>query len=277
MYVKIMFGAVIYSVGFSFFMYPNSIITGGLTGIAMIINLLVNVPVGVMTIIMNIPLFLLSWKRFGTGFMVSSMIGTLLSSVMVDIINSLGITATSEPLLAAIYGGMIKGFGLGLIYTTGATTGGVDIVARFLRAQYQHINFSTIILALDAVIIAAFALIFKKIDSAMYAIICMYISTKVIDLVLFGAANSKVSYIITDRSEEIKDAIVSELNRGVTFLHGEGAWTHKEKDIILCVIKSRQIVELKHLVKRIDPSAFVIVSDSHEIFGKGFTYIGDEK
>ena len=276
MYLKIVVGAAIYAAGFQFFLYPNAISTGGLTGVAMIVNFLTGLPVGVMTIVLNIPLFIFSWKKFGLHFIIASLVGTILASVMVDLFATVPLEATHEPLLGAIYGGIVKGFGLGVVYHTGATTGGVDIAAKFLRRKYQHINFSTFILALDVVVIVAFALIFKRYDSAMYAIICMYIATKVIDLVLYGAVNSKVCYIITERSAEIRDALLNGLHRGVTLLHGKGAWSGEEKDIILCVIKQNQIVELKHMIRAIDERAFVIVSDSREVFGKGFSYIGDE-
>ena len=276
MYLKIVVGAAIYAAGFQFFLYPNAISTGGLVGVAMIVNFLTGLPVGVMTIVLNVPLFIFSWKKFGLHFIIASLVGTILASVMVDLFALVPLEATHEPLLGAIYGGIVKGFGLGVVYHTGATTGGVDIAAKFLRRKYQHINFSTFILALDVVVIVAFALIFKRYDSAMYAIICMYIAAKVIDLVLYGAVNSKVCYIITDRSAEVKDALLNELHRGVTFLHGKGAWSGEEKDIILCVIKQNQIVELKHKIRAIDERAFVIVSDSREVFGKGFSYIGDE-
>ena len=275
-YLKILIGSALYAAGFQFFLYPNAIVTGGVTGIAMIINFFSGFPVGVMTLIINVPLFIFSWKKFGLSFILASLAGTVLSSVLVDLFALVPLEVTHEPLLGAIYGGIIKGFGLGLVYHTGATTGGIDIVAKFLRRKYQHINFSTFILGLDAAVIVAFAVLFKRFDSAMYAIICMYIASKVIDLVLYGAVNSKVCYIITDRSTEIKDAIVNDLHRGVTFLQGEGAWSGEAKHIILCVIKQSQIVELKHLVRAIDERAFVIVSDSREVFGNGFSYIGDE-
>lgn len=274
--VKIVIGAALYAVGFQFFLYPNAISTGGVTGIAMIINFLTGFPVGVMTIIINIPLFIFSWKKFGLNFIIASLVGTILASVFVDIFAQIPLEVTHEPLLGAIYGGIIKGFGLGVVYQAGATTGGVDIVAKFLRHRYQHINFSTFILGLDVVVIVAFAVIFKRYDSAMYAIICMYIASKMIDLVLYGAINSKVCYIITEKSAEIKDGLVNQLHRGVTFLHGKGAWSGEERDVILCVIKQSQIVELKHLVRAVDDHAFVIVSDSREVFGNGFSYIGDD-
>ena len=276
MYLKILIGSALYAAGFQFFLYPNAIVTGGVTGIAMIINYFSGFPVGVMTLIINVPLFIFSWKKFGLSFILASLAGTVLSSVMVDLFAMIPLEVTHEPLLGAIYGGIIKGFGLGIVYHTGATTGGVDIVAKFLRRKYQHINFSTFILGLDVVVITAFAVFFRRYDSAMYAIICMFIASKVIDLVLYGAVNSKVCYIITDKSTEIKDALLNRLHRGVTYLHGQGAWSREEKDIILCVIKQSQIVELKHLIRALDEHAFVIVSDSREVFGNGFSYIGEE-
>ncbi len=276
MYLKILIGSALYAAGFQFFLYPNAIATGGVTGVAMIINYFSGFPVGIMTLIFNVPLFLFSWKKFGFSFILASLAGTVLSSVMVDLFAMIPLEVTHEPLLGAIYGGIIKGLGLGIVYHTGATTGGVDIVAKFLRRKYQHINFSTFILGLDTAVIVAFAVLFRRYDSAMYAIICMFIASKVIDLVLYGAVNSKVCYIITDKSEEIKDGIVNALHRGVTFLHGEGAWSGQEKHVILCVIKQSQIVELKHLVGAVDDRAFVIVSDSREVFGNGFSYLGDE-
>jgi uncharacterized membrane-anchored protein YitT (DUF2179 family) len=275
-YAKIAVGSALYAAGFQFLVYPNAMITGGVTGIAMIINYLTQLPVGILSIIMNIPLFVVSWKRFGLGFMVSSFLGMLLCSVFIDLLSMIDFVITTDLLLASVFGGVVKGLGLGIVYSTSATTGGIDIVAKFLRAKYQYINFSTFILALDIAIIAIFAVIFDKYESALYSVICMYVCAKAIDVVLLGAVNSKVCYIITDESIAIKNAITEKLGRGVTFLHGEGAWSGKEKNVILCVIKTRQIVELKHLVRELDERAFMIVSDSREVFGKGFTYIGDE-
>ena len=269
-------GSVIYAAGFQFFMYPNAIVTGGVSGIAMIINYLTALPVGVLTVVMNIPLFIFSWKKFGLRFILYSLAAMLFSSILVDLLSLLQVEVTHEPLLGAIYGGVIHGFGAGLIFRTGATTGGTDIIAKYLRRKYQHINIGTFILAMDVVVIIAFALIFRRYDSAMYAMICMFITTKVIDLVLYGAVNSKVCYIITDDTAAVSAAIMQKLNRGVTLLHGAGGWSGKEKDVALCVIKQRQIVELKQTVREIDEKAFVIVSDSREVFGEGFSYIGGD-
>ncbi len=276
MYLKIVLGSALYAVGFQFFLYPNDVVASGVVGISTIINYISGLPVGVMTIVINIPLFVISWKHFGLKFIVASVAAMLVNSVLMDLFAAVDFVATTDPLLAAVYGGVIRGLGLGLIYTTGATAGGTDIIAKFLRRKYQYINFSTFILGMDVAIFLIFAILFGKLDSAMYSAICMFIASQVVDIVLYGAVNSKVCYVITDESALVKDAIVQRLHRGVTYIHGEGAWSGRQKNIILCVIKRSQIVELKKLIREIDEGAFMIVSDSREVFGKGFTYIGDE-
>jgi len=275
-YLKIIVGSVIYAASFRFFIYPNDVVLGGIVGLATIINYLTELPVGVMTIVFNIPLFIFSWKHLGLKFLISSLMAMLISSTLMDLTESIHFVATSDPLLAATFGGAIKGVGLGLIYSTTATVGGTDIIAKFLRRKYQHINFSTFILAMDVAIFLIFALLFGKLDSAMYSAICMFITSQVVDIILYGAVNSKVCYVITDMSVEVKEAITAKLRRGVTYIHGEGAWSGQQKNIILCVIKRNQIVELRKLVREIDGNAFMIVSDSREVFGKGFTHIADE-
>ena len=276
MYLKIALGCAIYAFGFCFFAYPNAIVSGGVSGISMIINLLFGTPIGVVIIIINIPLFVVSWRKFGIGFIVSSLVGMVLSSVFVDLFDLIDFVATDNVFLAAVFGGAIKGAGLGIVYGTSATTGGVDIIAKFLRIKYQHINFGTLILFLDIIVIGAFALIFGSYDSAMYSVVCMFINSKVVDLVMSGGSASKVCYVISDESEAMKNAISEKLHRGVTFLHGEGAWSGNEKDIILCVIKQNQIVDLKKIVKSVDEGAFMISCNSSEVFGNGFTNIAVE-
>ena len=166
-YFVIVIGSAIYAVGFQFFMYPNSIVAGGAVGVAMIINRLIPVPVGVMTIILNIPLFIVAWRYFGLDFLISSLVGMAVSSVFVDLFAMFNIVLTHDPMLASIIGGAIKGFGLGVIYYVGTTTGGVDIVAKLLRIKYPHINLGTLLMLLDAAIIGAYAIIFHIYESAM--------------------------------------------------------------------------------------------------------------
>lgn len=274
-YFLIVIGCALYAVGFEFFFYPNGIIVGGVTGIAMIINYLTGLPVGVLIIIMNIPLFALSWKRFGLSFMISSLVGMALSSVLVDALSLFHYNWTDNMLLACIYGGFIKGLGLGLVYLAGATTGGADIMAKFVRQKYPFINFGTIVLLLDVVVISTFAIVFDKFESAMYAIIAMFIVSKAIDGVLYGIGVSKICYIISDKSDLIKTRITQELKRGVTLLHGEGAYTGAEKKVILCVIKKQQIADIRRIVRSIDEQAFCIVAEANDVFGNGFGDITD--
>lgn len=275
-YLIVLLGSVIYAVGFQFFMYPNSIVAGGVVGIAMIINRLTELPVGVLTIVMNVPLFLIAWRHFGLDFLIGSLVGMALSSVFVDLLALSSFTATLDPLLGSIIGGVIKGFGLGLIYYVGATTGGVDIVAKFLRRRFAQINFGTLVLIMDVAIIFAYAIILEKYDSAMYSMIGMFVVSKVIDLVLYGIDNSNICYIISENSQELIQEIISgHVRRGVTILEGEGAYSHRKKDIIMCVIKRTQIGEIRNLVRSIDENAFFIVVDAKNVFGNGFENIAE--
>lgn len=275
-YIIIVLGAAIGAIGFQFFMFPNSIVSGGLTGIAQIINRLTGLPVGVLSIVMNVPLFIIAWRQFGNQFIIDSFIGTALFSVFIDLSAMLNIVATNDPMLGSIIGGVIKGVGLGAIYYVGATTGGVDIVARILRRKYPYINFGTLILILDAVVISAYALIFHIVESAMYSLICMFVVSKAIDLVLYGLDNSSVVYIVSHQTDVIVQEITSgNLHRGVTLLHAEGAYTHEERQVIMCVIKRPQIAEIRRLVRTIDDKAFLVVTDAKNVFGNGFDSIND--
>ncbi len=275
-YLMVALGAVIYASAFQFFMFPNEIVAGGVTGIAMIINAVTHWPVGVMVILMNVPLFLVSWRHFGLEYMLASLLGMGLSSVLVDALSLTGVVLTREPMLAAIIGGVIKGAGLGIIYYYNASTGGIDIVIKFLRQRYNHIQFGTIMLIVDAVIVVAYAAVLGKYESAMYSIIAMYVVSKVIDLVLYGMDNSALCLIVSDQSGELTQKILSgHVHRGVTILEGEGAYSHREKHVIMCVVKRTQIPEMRRLVKSVDEHAFFVVTDAKNVFGKGFESISE--
>ena len=275
-YLAIVFGSAVYAIGFQFFMYPNSIVSGGIVGIAMLINHFTRFPVGVMTIIFNIPLFIVAWRHFGLDFLVGSLVGMAVSSAFVDIFAVTGIVLTHDAMLASIIGGVIKGAGLGAVYYVGATTGGMDIVAKMIRMKFPHLNFGTIILVLDAVIIAAYAVILGKYESAMYSVIAMFVVSKVIDLALYGIDNSLICYIISENSEElIRDIISGHIRRGVTVLEGQGAYSHNTKHVIMCVIKRTQIAELRRIVKNVDERAFFVFSDAKNVFGNGFENISE--
>ncbi len=276
-YALIALGSALFAAGFQFFLYPNSIIVGGVSGIAMIINYLTELPVGVLNIVLNIPLFIIAWRHFGTQFIVSSFVGMLLSSVLVDLFALTNYSPTDDMLLACIIGGAVKGFGLGIIYYAGTTTGGTDIVAKFVRLKFPYINFGTLLMLTDAVIIIAFAAIFKEVEGAMYAVISMFVVSKVIDLVLYGIDNSNVCYIISEKSEQLVQDITDRLHRGVTILEGEGAYSHQNKQVLLCVVKRTQIADIRKIIKNIDENAFFIITDAKNVFGKGFGDISDNQ
>lgn len=272
----IVLGAALFALGFQFFLYPNNIASGGVTGLAMILNIPTGLPVGVMIIVMNVPLFLIAWKHFGTEFLLGSLLGMGLSSVLVDVLSISSFVATDDPILAAVMGGVIKGAGLGMIYYVGATTGGIDIVIKFLRLRYPFINFGTMMLILDAAIIASYALILGRYESAMYSLVAMYVTTKVVDLILYGIDNACLCYIISRDSERVCHEIVSgTLNRGVTILEARGGYSGQRREVLLCVVKRPQIGELKRVVKSIDENAFFIVTNAKNVFGSGFESISE--
>ena len=275
-YFVIAVGSLIYAIGFQFFMYPNAIVSGGVVGVAMIINVFTRLPVGMLTVAMNIPLFAVAWKHFGLDFLISSLVGVALSSLFVDLLSLSSIVATDDPMLACIIGGVIKGAGLGMIYHVGATTGGIDIVAKFLRRRHSHINFGTIILLIDVVIVAAYAFVLKRYESAMYSLVAMFVVSKIIDLLLYGIDNASVCYIISEKSDQIIHEIISgSVNRGVTILNGHGAYSGREEKVLMCVIKRHQISQVRNLVRGIDARAFFIVTDAKDVFGNGFDNISE--
>ncbi len=270
-YLAIVIGAAIYAVGFQFFLYPNNISSGGVVGTAMIVNALAGTPVGMMTILLNIPLFVIAWRHFGLDFLLGSLTGMGLSSVLVDVFAAYGFSATTDPMLAAVMGGVVKGTGLGIIYYFGATTGGIDIIVKILRQKLASVNFGTIMLLLDAFIIMAYALALGRYESAMYSLIAMYVTTKVVDLALYGIDNACMCYIISDRTADITEEIVSgPLHRGVTLLEGRGAYSGAHREVLMCVIKRTQIGQLKRLVRAVDERAFFIVTNVKNVFGNGF-------
>ena len=193
-----------------------------------------------------------------------------ISSVFVDLMAAFITFKPMDPMLAAIFGGILVGLSLGLIFLQGATTGGTDLAARLLKLRLSWLPMGKLLMGVDLVVIAAAAVAFGNLSSALYGVVSLYISTVVMDMVLYGMDSAKVAYIISQRPEDISKGIFREMDRGVTILHGEGAYSGEEKRVLMCAFKQRQIVPLKHLVKEIDPTAFIIVCDAHEVLGDGF-------
>jgi len=274
--IIISLGSALFALGLDIFLEPNNIAPGGVSGIAMIINyFLPSLPIGTLIIILNIPLFFAGWKFEGKPFLLKSLFGTVVSSLLINLFSSL-YHYTSDPLLAAIYGGILIGAGLGIIFTRGATTGGSDIVGRLLKLKFPYLSMGRLVLVVDVIIITAAAITFGHFNYALYALISLYISSIVLDKILYGFDFAKVAYIITKYPEVVFKKIDTELERGATYLDGQGAYSGKPTKVILTAIKMRQIAQLKQIVRDVDPESFVIITDAHEVLGDGFRNHNDK-
>ena len=221
-------------------------------------------------ILLNVPLFFFGWRLLGGHLLLSSLYAMFISSIFVDLLNAAIPFAPMDPMLATIFGGILIGLSLAIILLQGATTGGTDLFARLLKLRISWLPMGKLLMAVDLVVIAAVALAFRNLSSALYGVVSLYISTAVMDMVLYGLDSAKVAYIISSKPDEISKAIFSEMDRGVTFLHAEGGWSGEPKKVLLCAFKQKQIVPLRRMVKEIDPSAFLIVCNAHEVLGDGF-------
>ena len=270
-FLWITLGSVLYALGFDGLYVPNQIGFGGITSLGQIANfLLPALPIGAVVIAANIPLFLLGWRLLGGRLLISSLYAMAASSLLVDLFAWLIPFPPTDPILAAVFGGAVTGLSLGIVFSQGATTGGTDLIARLLKLPFAWLPVGKLLLAVDLVMLALVGLVFRSLNSALYGVIALYISSLVMDWVLYGLDTSKVAYIITDRPRPVIEAIDRLLDRGVTILHGEGGYSGQPKQVLLCAFKQKQIVPLKQLIHQLDPDAFLIVCDAHEVLGLGF-------
>ena len=271
-YIIVLLGSALYAFAFDWAYAPNDIANGGVTGLAQIVNFLFpQASVGTVVIAINIPIFLVGWKVLGRHFLLTSLVATAASSLFIDAFAVLyPFQPMADPILAAIFGGVLFGLSLGLIFLQGGTTGGSDIVARLAQRKLAWLPMGKLILAVDLVVILAVAAVFRRLDSALYGVVALYVSSIVMDGVLYGMNPSKVAYIISDRPEAIAQVILHDLDRSVTYLEGQGGWSGARKQVILCAFPQKQIVDIKAAVEGADPNAFMIVTNAHEVLGEGF-------
>lgn len=277
-YALILLGAAVYALAFDAFFVPNGVAFGGVTGLAQIIHFFVPaLSVGALVIVFNVPLFFAGWRLLGGKLLVSSLFAMTASSLFIDLFPLIFTFAPMEDtLLACLAGGVVLGVGLGIIFLQGSTTGGTEIVARLLKLRLAWLPMGKLLMAADLVVVALVALVFREVNTALYGVVALYLSTFVMDRVLYGMDNAKVAYIISDKPDDIAQVILHELDRSVTFLHGQGGWSGAEKKVILCAFKQRQIVAVKETVRKADPDAFMIVTAAHEVLGEGFKgYLND--
>ena len=270
---QIVLGCLIGALAYPWFLVPNHIAPGGLTGLATVFNYLFGWPVGTTSLLMNIPLFLIGFKAMGGGFAIRSLAATLLFSLFIDLL-PLG-CLTQDPMLASVFGGALLGVGLGLIQRAGATTGGTDMAARMVHKHLPYLSVGMILFAIDGIVVVL-AGIYIHIEHALYAFISIYVSSMLINLVIDGPTTEKACYVITSAYEQVKTEVMAELNRGVTLLSAKGGFSGEERPILLCVVSAQEVARLKMIVRRTDDKAFVFISDAHEVLGEGFRQLTEE-
>lgn len=267
-------GSFIYSMGIAIFLDPNNLAPGGATGIAIIISKITNLKTGTLVLLINAPILLFGWWKFGTKFILSTIYVTFLSSYFINILNTSVIlkygVLTHDLLLSGVAGGALMSIGMAMVFRQGATTGGTDIIVRALRQKYKHIKSGTIFIITDAIIVTASAIIFKNIEIALYAAITIVISNFVLDYVLYGGDSAKLLYIISDKQEIIAKRILEDIDIGITYLKAEGAYTSNDKKVIMCVCRKYNYTRIREIVKEEDIDAFFIVSNASEVFGDGY-------
>ena len=271
-YVKVGLGALIGAVSVNTFLVPHNFLSGGVSGIALILHYLFNLPVGVSILVMNIPLFLWAYKVLDRDFVALGAFGMTAFSVAADLTSFLRDTGfVDDPLLAAVYGGVVSGIGNGLVFRVeNGNAGGIDIPSRVIRKLYS-LSIGTVVFFSNVVIVTASSFLFG-VKPAMMTLISMYISSHVLDKTIEGFDYKKVVMVITDHPQEIADVIIKEVGRGVTFIHGQGAYTKKEKKLVYCVVKVIQLAKIKKIVEVADPQAFMTVMDAAEVLGRGFPH-----
>lgn len=269
---KTVIGCALFGLGFNLFLEPNGLNAGGISGLSMgLVHLTGLGTIGTLSAIMNLPLFALGGIKIGRKFFFGSLLGMILSSLFIDLFSLLPRPET-EPLIAALYGGAVCGLGLGIVFSVGYSTGGSDIIVRLLKLRWQNVPIGTINICFDFLVAAFTGLVFQDISRALYSGVAIFITGQVIDAVVYRFDYSKVALIVTKNHEDIAKAIDSELDRGATFLHGEGSYTKRQTKVVLTAVKRQQLAELKALVARIDPEAFVIVQEAHQVLGDGFSH-----
>lgn len=265
-------GSALFALGFAMFLIPNDINTGGISGLAMILRELLGFgSIGTLTLLMNIPLFLIGGLKIGKRFFAGSLIGMVLSSVLMDLFALIPF-ATPEPLIGGLYGGVLCGAGLGLVFMAGASTGGSDILVRLLKKKYRNLPIGSISMMFDAMVVLLTGLVFRDISKALYSGVVVFVCGQVIDAVVYRFDYSRVALIISKEHEKIAKAISDKLDRGATYLHGAGSYTHQNIEVVLAVVRKGQLAELKELVMDIDENAFVIVQEAHQVLGDGFAH-----
>lgn len=274
--IGIALGSFIYACGISLFLDPNNLAPGGASGLAIIFNRITGLETGTLYFIINVPIMLLGLWKYGVRFIATTFFSILINSYFTNMLAGAG-ALTSDPLIATMAGSVLVGVGVAIVFKSRATTGGTDIIVKVLHDKYKHIKTGVIFLLTDIVIVAFSGFVFKDINIIMYALISVFVQGKVLDMVLYGGDEAKLFYIISDKPQAISERILKEIDITATFLQGKGAYTGKEKQVILCVARKQQGPAIEEIVKSEDRDAFMIISSANEIYGEGYKNIMSDK
>ncbi|WP_302630388.1 YitT family protein [uncultured Eubacterium sp.] len=266
--------SLLYAVGVGVFLNPNNLAPGGVSGIAIILKKIFPVlpGVGMLILIINIPIMIVGWKKFGLRFIISTSYALVISSLFIDIIpKMIDVDSVSDnPMLSSIIGGAAFGLAMGLLFRMETTTGGMDIIVKIVRGKYPHLKTGQIYLLLDIVILIASAFAFSNVEVALYAAIAIYVSTLVMDKAIYIGDEATLIYIMSKKRKQIADYMMKELDVGVTFIKSKGAYSNTDGEIIMCVMRKQRLAKVRTALKETDPEAFMIVTSANEVFGEGF-------
>ena len=273
-YVQIVVGCALGGLAYPMFLLPNSIAPGGLTGVATILNKLFGLPVGLTSMVLNLPLFIIGFHAMGRVFVLRSLVATVLFSVAIDVIKVPPLT--NDVLLGAVYGGVLLGVGLGIIFRGEATTGGSDMIARMVHRRFPFISTGAFLFAIDFLVVTGAGFVIGA-QHALYALICIFVTAKAVDVVLDGFNTQKACFVITERTVAITSRIMEEMERGVTLLTARGAYSGRERPVILCVLGRQEVPRVKEIVRQEDEAAFMFITEAHEVLGEGFAKFSADK
>lgn len=266
-------GGFIYSAAVTMLISPNEISPGGFTGIATVLQYLFGLPTGAMLFALNIPVLIMGFISFGGIFIFKTAAATVIMSLTLEICEAILPVFKVDKILVCVFGGILMGLGLSLIMLKGATSGGVDIIAKFINRRYPHLTVGRLILFSDALVVAVTAIVYKNIESALYSVVSLYASSKIVDVMLYGSDKGKIIYIITNKAKEISNEIISVLQRGVTEINVVGSFTGKERKMLMCTVRRQEVSLVLNITRNLDNDSFIVVGEAGEIFGQGFKKI----
>lgn len=269
--------ALFFAVGLSCFSAPNQIAPGGASGVAVLVRHLVGLPLGTVTLLINIPLLLLAWRFLGRSFTLKTLKTVAIQTVMLNYVAPYFPIYQGEHIIAGLFGGVFIGVALALVFMRGSTTGGGDIVSRLTQLRFRHVPIGKMMLAFDMLVLVASMLVFRNIEAGLYGLISIYATSRVVDGMLYGLDNGKVLLVISPQQKEIANQILEKLGRGVTFLEGQGAYSGQQRQVLMCAVRSPEYHSVEEIIRGLDPDAFVLTLEAGEIQGEGFRPITQEK